>query len=103
MQDDATVDESPPSSSTPSRRSGDRKTRTKRCAFLGSKAFGLRMLQAVESVRDCEWTVVHPDDGDDRRSAKAAFAEYARYRNLDLDFAASRAAAKAVLSDLRPD
>jgi methionyl-tRNA formyltransferase len=51
--------------------------------FLGSKRFGLSMLKALLSAdADLSWTVIHPDDQEDARSALADFEGFCQAEGL---------------------
>ena len=77
---------------------------TARAIFLGSKAFGLAMLQAL---RDAEpalaWEVIHPDDRADGRSAVSAFEAYCAGRQIPMTISRQAKDAYAAIAGARPD
>lgn len=75
----------------------------KRCAFLGSKSLGLRLLRSVEEMGGAEWRIFHPVDDDDARSVRGDFTTFARERSIDILSMDNPAAAKSALADFRPD
>jgi methionyl-tRNA formyltransferase len=76
----------------------------RRAIFLGSKAFGLAVLRVLmEADPSVSWSVLHPADDQDARSARAAFETYCAERALPLTVTARSKQAYEIIAAEAPD
>jgi methionyl-tRNA formyltransferase len=72
--------------------------------FIGSKELGLAMLRCLqEADESLKWTIIHPNDASDARSALNRFKAHAEANNIDLFVPSSAAEAKRMILDSAPD
>lgn len=75
-----------------------------RAVFLGSKAFGLSILDAlIDAEPGLSWSVVHPDDRRDDRSVMAAFESFCEARQISFSVAPRSRDANARIAEHAPD
>lgn len=75
-----------------------------RAVFLGSKAFGLSIFRSIVAPSDSiAWTIIHPNDSQDQRSALAEWRKEAKALQIDLIKTSSKAETKKLLEGLAPD
>jgi len=71
--------------------------------FLGSKHLGLAVFKVLYSASDnVRWTIIHPEDTDDARSALEDWHNFARLTKVELLVSGSKFTTKKMLRDLRP-
>ncbi len=72
--------------------------------FLGSKNLGLSVFKSLYAISDnLKWTIIHPNDADDPRSALRDWQNLAHLLDLDLLISSSKMATKEMIRDIRPD
>ena len=76
----------------------------RRAVFLGSKTLGLRVFQAlIPASLGISWSIVHPNDSHDTRSAMHEWKKAARTLDVDLLISSSATQTSEIIRDMRPD
>ena len=75
-----------------------------KAVFLGSKKFGLNLFKALfEADPTISWTVLHPQDLNDKRTYFSEFQEYTKVKDIDLITINSPVMIEQYIMDNKPD
>ena len=75
-----------------------------KAVFLGSKKFGLNLFKALfEADPTISWTVLHPQDLNDKRTYFSEFQEYTKVKDIDLITINSSVMIEQYIMDNKPD
>lgn len=78
--------------------------RIQSAVFLGSKPFGLAILNSLVAAEpSLEWTIIHPDDSADPRSNYDAYKLFSKSNGISLKLVRNRMEAETALAELSYD
>ncbi|WP_217425536.1 hypothetical protein, partial [Magnetospirillum sp. SS-4] len=75
-----------------------------RAVFLGSKGLGISVFKAlITTSNNIKWTIIHPNDTDDKRSTLTQWQNLARLLDIDILVSSSNSATKEIIRNIKPD